>query len=525
MARKAGYLGKWVAASAVLCLLLLTPFLSIALEAISALFTDFQQISEVSSHFADNLLWDYTVDTFSLLSLTALFSLLMGLPTAYILAARSFKGSRALYWLNILPLTIPTYIASYGWAELFSYPGIPYDIVYSISGSGSIFSILPLSLIFAYVLYPYVFLQAFQSFRGGVLAYQRVSESLGKGIWLFFRRSGGRILLYPIAYGLMLVCLETLNDYGAVKLYGVNTFTSGIFKAWYGMGDLGSALLFSLTLLTSVLLLRTLVSGLKLGIQGTDQAFPPREEKRFGKTGFYWLMGGAVPALAFIFPFFYMLFKLAESSLRAFDLEIYYSSLLNTAGFSFLGAVAIVASSILLSYAAYHSKNKWLPALSSAAVSGYAVPGAVTALGVVFAFAWLGNVQVYFLFPLLLAYMARYSMIAHAPISTAMDAQLGNYSRLSMSLGKGMGVSLFRSVLPAGSALILSAILMVGVEIMKDLPLTLILRDYGTETLATSAYRYANDEQLVRSFPYGLSLIGLGLLAIILIEKSGRQKH
>jgi iron(III) transport system permease protein len=520
---------KWSAAAVVLSLILLLPFASLIAEALG-MFTGgaADGMVESGSHFLEHLFLDYLLDTILLLALTGGISLILAIPAAYILSSRDFQGRRLLYWLNILPLTIPTYIASYIWAEIFAYPNTGYWLLSDYLGITSIYSLFPLAMIFASVLYPYVFIQAYNAFTTSVLRYEMLSLSLGKGRAAFYMRSGARLLIYPVSFGLMLLMLETLNDYGAVKLYGINTLTSGIFKVWYGMGDMGSALVLSVSLLVAVAGLRFLVSRLRLQSATLDTRVSKHDKLSLSESVLPIIISGAVPFLAFIFPVIYMGFEILGLNDMYFDAGMYVESVWDSARFALMGAVLTVSISTVISYSRFHSKRKGdnrLGGLVSFAVSGYAVPGAVTALGAVFLGSYLGMGFLPPAFLMIWAYVSRYIFIAYSPIDTAMDNAYGKYSLVSMSLGKSMGRSLWKVVVPPAKLTLLTAGIMAGIEIMKDLPLTLILRDYGTDTLATSAYRYANDEQLVRSFPYGLSLVSLGMIAVYLSEKFGRTKH
>lgn len=483
------------------------------------------------SHVFEYLLWDYTKETLHLLLLTGLFSLIFALVPALLLAFYDLPFKRTLYWLNILPLTIPTYIAGYIWAETFAYPNTGYQIINNLFGYTDILDVFPLSVIFASVLYPYIFAQLYQAFTSRVSAYRNISNSLGAGLWHFVKKVAIPITLYPALYGLMLVWFETLNDYGAVKYFGVKTFTSAIFKLWYGMGDLGSALIFSSALISLVILIKVLISAFRVQSTLSEKNSTLSNRKR---SLAYTVFALVMPLFSFVLPTCYALYNyISSSDVYLIDTDILNGSIFNTAIFSFSGALLIIVISVIIAYSLYHQKldihkggiAKLLRRLSDLSLSGYAVPGAVTALAVTMFFAEIGGAGMFFIIPLLLAYTIRYSMVGYSTIGADIDNNSGRYSLVGMSLGESRIKSLFRSVLPNASKSIVAAFVLCFIEISKDLPLTLILRDYDTETLATSAYRYANDEQLVRSFPYGLLIIALGIVSILISNKLRGEKH
>jgi iron(III) transport system permease protein len=329
----------------------------------------------------------------------------------------------------------------------------------------------------------------------------------------------------------MLVWFETLNDYGAVKYFGVKTYTSAIFKLWYGMGDLGSALIFSSALISLVVMIKVVISAFRVQSTLSEKNFAIYNKKKGLVLS---AIAIVIPLISFVLPTLYaFLVYLSSSDSYLIDIDILYGSILNTGLFSFIGAFLIIVISVFIAYSIYHQKldcrktriNEILRKSADLSLSGYAVPGAVTALAVTMFFAEIDGAGIFFIIPLMLAYAIRYSMVGYSTIGSDIENNSGRYSLVGMSLGDSRIKSLFRSVLPNASKSIVAAFVLCFIEISKDLPLTLILRDYDTETLATSAYRYANDEQLVRSFPYGLLIIALGIISILISNKLSGEKH
>jgi len=519
---------RWVVVTVIFSVLLLSPLLIIFFETFRSLLVIPLSDSgtENLSHFANYLLWDYLSDTLSLLTLTTIFSLIFALPSAYLLARYKIGNSKVLYWLNVLPLTIPTYIGGYIWAELFSFPNNGYWLLKNFFGSADVLNLFSLAMIFASVLYPYVFIQAHQVITDRLLGYSQVSNSLGAGRWEFFRKTGLRILSFPLTYGLLLVSLETLNDYGAVKYYGVDTLTSGIFKVWYGMGDLGSALMMSVILILLVISLRISVSYLKVAGLRQERQYQPKPADSLIRRFAHLIIVMLIPLVSFVLPFVYIAWGTLESITSDLDVDILIGSIGNSVLFSLSGAISILIISVIIAYTNFHFHSRKLEMFSSLSLIGYSVPGAVTAIGFMLIIGYFSSFfHIGYFIPLIFAYTVRYSMVGYAPIGGAIEDSSGRYSLISMSLGKNRFVSLIKATIPSAKSAVISSFVISMVEIMKDLPLTLILRDYGTETLSTSAYRYANDEQLIRSFPYGFLIILLGILVIFLTEKISTSKN
>ncbi|GAB5466845.1 MAG: hypothetical protein Kapaf2KO_22810 [Candidatus Kapaibacteriales bacterium] len=403
-------------------------------------------------------------------------------------------------------------------------------------GSFQWLGLVSCGFVFGTVLYPYLFIQLYSAFSEKFHNYSIASSSLGKSKIEFINKIGFRIMLFPLASGLFLIAVETLNDYGAVKYYGVNTFTFGIFKVWFGLGDLGTALLLSLVLVSAIVGLKLIVDSFKLGSDSIKASQNKITLSSFSKKSILLTISLLPPTIGLIIPTLYSLYscdyreieKLFELGGVSFLSTSIGEAILNTAYLSGSSAFIVLAFTLILVLSNYiFKKGKSSSIIQQLAIGGYYVPGAVVALSVMALFVAFGSVanslfHVYLgigswlWIPIILAYTFRYFQVCYSPIQNAFSGLASKSVDMSRSIGKSIGKSIFKIGFPVIKLEIISATIIVFIDIAKDLPLTLILRDYGQETLATMAYRYANDERLVESMPYGLLLIAVSSLSVFI---------
>lgn len=471
----------------------------------------------------------YAGSTLPLLALTLAFALILAYGNALFL----FYHPKANYLLLflILPLSFPTYIMAFNWAMLWD--GLAYLLPW-ISRS-SIKSLLGLSMVLALCLFPYVLLPLHLFLKTS--AKQMLAQGFSLGIAP--KRTWLKVILplsaAPITLGLALVAYELLNDYGAAKYYGINTLTTGIFKTWFGKGNREEALALSLLLLAIVFLFKGLGSWLRKRTtidKTSNTAFQPKISKGAG------LMLRAVSyftlTLGLFAPFVGMVYGLI------FDWEKQNFALLAGSAFnSFQVALAATLVTIVLLMGLLFAKSllqqKIPRTLHNILASGYSIPGAVIACGVLGA-AWL---------------------IIPSANTMAPELTLGLYNSVFL-LTLGMSFKLYAAAVPAAnngwmtlgtsqiraikaflpfktfpiSTRILkpqllpfyaAGALFVFIDAVKELPLTLILRPFNFDTLATKAYNYVEDEYLFRAAPYSLVITLLCALGIIVFNRINRS--
>jgi iron(III) transport system permease protein len=496
-------------------------------------------------HLSSTVLPDYLRNTAILVVAVGALSALIGAGTAWLVETCSFPGRDLFAWGLVLPLAVPAFVAAYTYAGMFDVtgpvqravravvPALEGEFLYlDVMGTG------PMVAVFALVLYPYVYLTARASFHRYSGSLQDASRVLGSSHLGSFLRVGLPLARPAVVAGVALVILEVLNDYGAVAYYGVPTFTTGIFRAWFGMGDLDAALRLSGALV--LLVLAVLVAE---RIQRGDARYdappsgdrPVRRHLLEGAAG--WAAAGAcaLPVfLGFGLPVLQLGYWAVRTAPRVVD-----SSFLRLTGNSFaLAAVAALlclAAGTLVAYAVRLGRGRGRELLSRVAVLGYSIPGAVVAVGVLLLLRSLDDAAggIPFLpggtvtrlalsataLALVYGYLVRFMAIAFSTVEAGFDRICARHDEAARTLGAGPLEALWRVDLPLLRGTLVAAGTLVFVDVIKELPLTLILRPFDFDTLATTAFQMASDEQIAESASAALLLIGTGTLPVAFLNR------
>lgn len=534
----------WMVSSIGIALLIGLPILSVVYL---ALFPD----ENAWTHLADTVLPHYLKSTFVLMVGVVSLTFLVGTGSAWLIAMYEFPGKRWLSWALLLPFAVPAYVVAYVYTDLLEYAGPVQASLRELFGWQSsqdywfpeIRSMGGAITMMSLALYPYVYMLARSSFMEQSLTLYRVSRSLGVRPIGFFLRVSLPIARPAIAVGLALVLMETLNDFGTVDYFAVQTLTAGLYDTWLNMGNLGGAAQIACVMVIVVVLLVSLerYSRRRQKQYNTRQHGIPIPATRLtGARAWLATLAAALPViLGFIIPFL----VLANYALRYFE-QSWSDDFLNYAFNSFsLSAMAAILTLILGTLLAY-SKRLNRHALSNAAIRfsslGYAIPGAVLAIGIIVPFAWFDNqmdalARHYFgistglilsgtAFAVLFAYLVRFLAVASGAVESSLDKVTPSMDMASRSLGHSYLSTLLRVHLPMIRRGALTAMLVVFVDCMKELPATLILRPFNFETLATQVYQYASDELLEQSALSALVIVLVGLIPVLLLDKSIRSK-
>ncbi|WP_291721471.1 ABC transporter permease [Bernardetia sp.] len=530
------------------------------------LFTAFDGESSTAwNHIAKNLLLDYTLGSLKMLLGVSIGVLLLGVPTAWLVSTTDFFGRRFFQWSLVLPLAIPAYILAYTYAASLSYTGAV-GIFLRENGLPSIPIMSDFGGIFilSLALYPYVYAVSRTAFSNQLGSVWEASKMLGKSsFYTFFK------VVLPLARpfifgGLLLVMMEVLNEYGTFKYYGIQTFTTGIFSAWAKFGDVKAALRLALCLFGGIILLVALERNQRGRMAfSDDKNTTPMPRK---KLGFVWQILAfsfclLVFCLAFGFPVLQLIFwTIKEFQDKGIDKvlnEEIYNLISHTITLSFLSAFVVLVVAILLGLFQKKNKNYIVGGevknrtvsrlqanttkfISRIATMGYAVPGAVIAVGVLGVFLWIDKKLYSFLLnsfdikvgllisgtviSLIYAYSVRFLAVGAQPIESQL-LKIGNsLEAASRMLGKNAIQTFFKITLPLLRPAMLTALLLVFVDVSKELPLTLILRPFNYDTLATKAYELADQEFVAQSALPALLIILISLLPAILLSKIGRKK-
>ena len=537
-------LTPWTLLTGVSVFLVLLPLLSILVGV-------FGEPSETWQHLSATVLQDYVVNSFILIVGVGGLTLLMGISSAWLVTACDFPLRRAFEWALVLPLAIPTYIVAYTYAELLAHTGpaqaflqLFLDPLTTARIRTGLMSVGGVTVMMSLVLYPYVYLITRASFlkqTGGVLETARI---LGKSPWASFFRVALPMARPGIVAGVTLVLMEVLNEYGAVAYFGVPTFTLGIFRAWFSLGDADAAIRLSACLLLFVFAL-ILIERAQRGRARFDDARggsgPP---SRFALSGIKgWAAFGACAfpvALGFVLPVIQLLAWSFATAPEFLDRE-FLSLALNSFGLALGAALLTVITALLVVYTVRLHPTPLHRMAERISVLGYSIPGAVIAVGVLIPFirvdAWVDDFASRFLgfstgllitgtvVSLLYAYVVRFLAVALNPVESGFKRLCGNLDEMSRSLGASPSRTLFRVNLPLLKGTLVSAALLVFVDVLKELPLTLILRPFDFDTLATKAFQLASDELVAQSAHPALLIILAGILPVILLNRLMGRSH
>ncbi len=469
----------------------------------------------------------------------------MGISAAWFVTKYDIPYKKTIEWLLILPLAIPTYINAFAYSGLLDYAGPIRSLLRNQFAINDVYfdiqNIYGVIWVMATVLYPYIYLSARSAFGRQNSHLTEVSSSLGISPKKTFFTIVLPIARPAIVAGLLLVIMETLNDYGTVKYYGVNTFTTGIFRSWLSLGDLQSAIYLASMLMTvifSIILIEKWQRG-KAQYESSSSNQQLRTTKPKGLTKlaavtvciFPIIFGLVVPVFQLIYWTVFTWKEVLQSSL--------VEAILNSFALSASAAVLIVLLAIILNYATKMLKSKKWDSIAKITMLGYSVPGAVIAVGIMILIIGIDRYLLNFLeetfsikikllitgsiFALIYAYLVRYFAVGFGPLEAAFKSLPHNLNEAGRSLGIKPWENLIKIDLPILQKGIVAALLIVFVDVMKELPLTLILRPFNFTTLATSAFQYANDEMVDKAAPASLMIIFIGMIPIFLLNRLTKQ--
>ena len=483
------------------------------------------------SHLKETVLFSYFSNSLILLLGTSFFSIIFGISSAWIISNYRFKYRKILEWTLVLPLAIPTYISAYAYfdiLELFN----PLLIWVRTNISFEIMQLLNNSLVYlvtimvmASVLYPYIYLLARASFIRQGKQLRDAARSLGHNNKSIFWKIALPMARPAIVAGMSLVIMETLNDYGAVKYFGISTFTSGIFRTWLGMGDLTGALRLSGMLMLLIFSLLVIEKKLRSRSKYNEPLnFKPSTDKiQLSKNkSIIAVLCCSIPLmLGFIIPVSRLIswaWISRNSSSNLADVEL----ILNSLGLATISSLIIVVIAIFLVFSARYYKSTLTAFSNRFAIVGYSIPGAVIAIGILLIAGHINNLTNYVLtgslYLLIFAYIVRYLAVAWQPINAGIESNCDSLNHASKSLGASAFTSLTRVNLPLIKDTILTAGLLVFIDTIKELPLTLILRPFNFETLATATFDLSSQAQIVESSVPALCMIVIVLAPLIFLN-------
>lgn len=527
----------------IIALACLLPMVAVALAALTG-------GTDTIAHLFDTVMPRYIGTTLALVLMVAMGTFAVGVGAAWLVTMTRFPGVRWLEVALVLPLALPAYVLAYAYTFILDHPGIVQSTLRAVMGWGprdywfpEIRSTGGAAAMLILVLYPYVYLLARAAFlqqsSGAFLA----ARALGHGPWSSFFRVSLPMARPAIASGVLLAVMETIADFGTVAYFGVQTFATGIYTSWFSMADRAAAAQLALCLLSFALILAVLERSTrgraKYHGAGKRHIPSPPVELTGWKALLAMIVCGVPVVLGFALPAV-ILFLMGLESEQNLLSRRYIGFLQNSLTLASVAALVTLAAAICIGFYQRLQPGRRSGMIAYVARLGYAVPGGVIAVGLMVPFAafdnaldaWMrgqfeistGLLITGSIWLLVAAYMVRFLAAALGAYESGQSTVHANMDAAARSLGQTPVGTLRRIHLPILTPSLLTALLIVFVDVMKELPATLIMRPFNYDTLAVQAYRLASDERLEGAAVPSLVIVAVGLLPVILIcRQVGRR--
>lgn len=529
-ARQSWFLGAVIG----LCIFIILPMLSLAITAMG-------NGEGLIYHLMDTVLLRYLKNTVLLMLGVGALTLLFGITTAWIISRYEFPGRRWIGWMLLLPAAIPSYIIAYVYTSFFEYAGPVQSLIRSSFGfvnmseywfpeirspGGAIF-------VMGVVLYPYVYLMSRSGFSQLPARLFEVTLISGRSLFWHVALPLGRP---AIIAGLALVLMEVVADFGTVDFFAVETLSLGIYNVWLGMNNITTAAQLALLAFALVFIL---LAWERYGRRRSQFSITNRSVNgvpRRRATGYWQWLLPVICMVPVTLGFFLPVGILIDHSFsQGFDhLPAVLSAISNTVIAAGLGVVVIMATALMIAIITFYIPSPIARSLASVSATGYAFPGTVLALGVLATvsfidngWSWIG--QTMFgatwrgvlgggLVMLIFAYLIRFQAVGLGAVRASLERMPSSLVPASRVMGYGFFPSMVKIVLPLISPAILAGGLLVFVDIMKELPMTLLLRPFDFNTLAIITYQYAHDELIELAALPALMIVLTGLLPVIIVN-------
>ncbi len=511
----------------------------------------FQPTHTQGDFFRDVVLPRYVLNTLILFLGVTVGVSVIGVGTAWLVSMCDFAGRRIFDWALVLPLAIPAYVIAYSYTDFLQYAGPVQTSLRALGNWGprdywfpNIRSLPGAIFIFSMVFYPYVYLLARTAFLEGSRRATEAGQILGATPLRSFVRIALPLARPAIAAGIALALMETLADFGAVAHFGVETFTTGIYKAWLSLGDRTLAAQLATGLLTFVILLLVLEKLSRRGAitTGRESHRPPiRYSLSPARQVLALLFCGTPLLFGFLLPTG-LLIEMAIRDGHALFGARYISLTINSVSLAATTAILAVMIALVMCYGVRLRPSRATKGALWLAGLGYAIPGSIIAVGILIPLANLDNIIDSWMrdtfnvstgllltgsvAALVYAYLVRYMAISLQTVEAGMGRISPSIDAAGHSLGRKTSSILFRIHTPLMRNSLLTAGLLVFVEVMKELPATLIMRPFNFDTLAIQAYRLASDERLTEASTASLVIVAVGLIPVILLSRTiGRRAN
>ena len=534
----------WNTSSGIIAVLLVLPILAIFTTAVG-------ETDELFSHLMSTVMPTYAYNTVVLVIGTMFLSLIFGIPSAWIMAMCRVPGERVLQWALVLPLAMPGYIVGYIFTDWFDFAGPVQILLRELTGWGpseywfpDIRTLSGAIIVLSLVLYPYIYLLCRAAFMEQNVSLLQSARLLKCSPWESFRRISLPLVRPSMAVGLSLVAMETIGDFGTVSYFAVNTLTTAVYDTWLGYSSLTAAAKISAIMLVIVILLLSTERYSRRKQKLFQNQFSSREDFRYELIcwkkwlSLFWCWG--LVCIAFLFPLAQLIIYAYKYFAQSWTPE-FREYALNSLYVSVVAAIIGVLVALIVNFNQRVSPGKKNLAYMRFASMGYAVPGTVLAIGVMVPVLFMdhlvndiakvmewGRPGLIFsgsMFALIFAMVVRFSAVAIGSIESSLSKVSPSLDMASKTMGCNTNQMLRRVHLPLIKRGALIAGLLVFIESMKELNAALLLRPFNFETLATYVYNYASDEHLELAAMPAVLLVLVGLIPLIIVNRSLEQKH
>ncbi|WP_047986415.1 ABC transporter permease [Ornithinibacillus californiensis] len=503
----------------------------------------FAPANENWQHIKEYLLVDIVTNTGIILVFTAIATTLIGTSLAWIVTVYKFPLRNFFRWGLILPLAVPPFIGAYTYHGIVNYTGVIQSTLrnsFSIQVDQKYFDIMSIQgsiFIFTLFLYPYIYVITKSFFEQQSASIVENARLLGANSFEVFFRVILPIARAAIIGGVTIVMLEVINDYGVVKYYGVQTFITSIFQTWFAMGDIDSAFKIAGTLMVVVifiLILETIVRGRKRYSYSTTKVRPIQSKLLVGTKA--WLMFAycfAIFSLGLLIPLLQLIYWAVMTYDKILTAE-FFTLIKNSFTAAATAALLTVAIALVIANYTRISRSIFSKVISKITVLGYSIPGAIIAVGIITIFIALDDILYSFftsfnsdpiyvlrtsLVMLISAYVIRFLAVGYNSIEAGFEKVGNTFTEASRMLGVSQVKTFFGVDIPLVKGAVISGFILVFVDILKELPLTMLLQPFNFSTLATKAFRYANDEMVSEAASASLLIILISGICIFIFHK------
>lgn len=510
-------------------------FITPVILVLSSLFNGY---SDNWFHLYNYVLSEYIINSIFLILGVSFFVVLIGVLSSWLVTNYDFFGKSFFEWALILPLAVPPYILAYTFTEIFDTYGSANNLLNNIFLFDekkvffpSVRNIYGAIAVFSFTLYPYVYLVSRMAFVNQSISIIEAGRILGLSrVGAFFKLSIP--LIRPAIFaGLALVIMETLSDFGAVEHFAIATFTTGIFRTWHGMYDLNTAMqLASLLLIfVTIFLVFERLSRKKAAFVSSNSLYKKHKVMKLkGSYSFFAMLFCLIPVfVGFILPIIELINWTINYKLDFFNRD-FLKSAFNSLLLALIAAFLCTMIAFLINFTARYQGNKLLSFLSSTLMLGYAVPGLILAIGITQLLTIIDNSFNLFtidivltgsLIGLIIAYIIKSYALSNSTIESGFQRISNSLDDISKTLNISGIKLMYKIHFPLLRTGLLTSILLVGSEVIKELPATLILRPFNFETLAVSAYNYASEERMYEAAAPSIAIVIVGLLPIIILSR------